>query len=144
MLYTLLKAMGEGHTYLPRDLLFSRSEELLGVDASYMEKHLMDMALDRKLVLKEREQEVIVYPSQYYYLELNTARMLRDLNIICPEDERLVERRIAQIEKETKTTLDEMQKKAVKPLPLTPLFVSLRGRAPISDWQPLLDARQKE
>ncbi len=113
MLYTLLKAMGEGHTYLPRDLLFSRSEELLGVDASYMEKHLMDMALDRKLVLKEREQEVIVYPSQYYYLELNTARMLRDLNIICPEDERLVERRIAQIEKETKTTLDEMQKKAV-------------------------------
>ena len=113
MLYTLLQCIGEGHVYLPKDQLFYRASQLLGVDPSYMEKHLMDLALDRKVILKEEEEGILVYPSQYYYLELNTARMLNDLNILNPEDERLVERRIAQIEKETGTILDEMQKKAV-------------------------------
>ena len=72
------------------------------------------MALDRKLILKEQEETVLVYPSQLYYLELNTARMLRELNIRCPEEEGLMLRRIGQIEKETGTVLDEMQKKAVQ------------------------------
>lgn len=40
--------------------------------------------------------------------------MLRELDIDCPEDEHIVERRICQIQKETGTVLDEMQKKAVK------------------------------
>ena len=113
MLYTLLQASGEGHTYLPKEQLFERARQLLGVDPSYMEKHLMDMALDRKVILKEQEDTQLVYPAQLYYLELNTARMLRELNILCPEDEALVKRRIAGIEKETGTVLDEMQKKAV-------------------------------
>ena len=73
----------------------------------------MDMVIDRKLVLKEKNGETIVYPSQYYYLELNTARMLNELNVLCPEDEQLVQKRILMIEKETGTVLDEMQKKAV-------------------------------
>ncbi|MDY5021544.1 MAG: ATP-dependent RecD-like DNA helicase [Blautia sp.] len=113
MLYTLLQASGEGHIYLPEEELFRRSSQLLDVDASYMEKHLMDMAVDRKLILKEIQGETVVYPSQHYYLELNTARMLCELNICCPEDENLVRKRIARIEKETGTVLDEMQRKAV-------------------------------
>ena len=39
---------GEGHIYLPKEELFSRASGLLGVDPSYMEKHLMDMVVDRK------------------------------------------------------------------------------------------------
>lgn len=113
MLYTLLQASGEGHIYLPEEELFRRSSQLLDVDASYMEKHLMDMAVDRKLILKEIQGETVVYPSQHYFLELNTARMLCELNICCPEDENLVRKRIARIEKETGTVLDEMQRKAV-------------------------------
>ena len=114
MLYTLLQATGEGHVYLPKEELFQRSSQLLGVDSSYMEKHLMDLSMDRKIIQKECDGEILVYPAQYYYLELNTARMLEELNVLCPEDEKLMERRIAQIEKETGTVLDEMQKKAVK------------------------------
>lgn len=111
MMYTLLQATGEGHVYLPKEELFQRSSELLGVDVSYMEKHLMDLSMERKVIQKEEGETVLVYPSRFYYLELNTARMLRELNIDCPEDEAFVQRRIAQIEKETGTTLDEMQKK---------------------------------
>lgn len=112
--YTLLQAGGEGHVYLPREELFRRAEQLLGVDASYMEKHLVDLSMERKIIQKEENGQVFVYPAQYYYLELNTARMLRELDIDCPEDEHIVERRICQIQKETGTVLDEMQKKAVK------------------------------
>ena len=127
MLYTLLQATAEGHTYLPKEQLFSRSSQLLEVDPSYMEKHLMDMTIDRKLILKENKEGTIVYPSQFYYLELNTARMLCELNILCPEDEKLVSRRIAQIEKETDTTLDEMQKRAVTEAASHGLFVLTGG-----------------
>ena len=127
MLYTLLQASGEGHTYLPKEQLFTRCTRLLGVDESYMEKHLMDMVIDRKLVLKEKNGETIVYPAQYYYLELNTARMLNELNILCPEDEQLVQRRIAMIEKETGTVLDEMQKKAMTEAASHGLFILTGG-----------------
>ena len=112
--YTLLQAGGEGHVYLPKEELFKRAEQLLGVDASYMEKHLVDLSMERKIIQKEEKGQVLVYPVQYYYLELNTARMLRELDIDCPEDEERVERRISQIQKETGTVLDEMQEKAVK------------------------------
>lgn len=127
MLYTLLQASGEGHTYLPKEQLFARCAKLLGVDESYMEKHLMDMLLDRKLVMQEKKGEKIIYPSQYYYLELNTARMLCELNICCPEDENIVEKRIAAIEKETGTVLDEMQKKAVTEAASHGLFILTGG-----------------
>ena len=127
MMYTLLQATGEGHVYLPKEELFQRSSELLGVDVSYMEKHLMDLSMERKVIQKEEGETVLVYPSRFYYLELKTARMLSELNIDCPEDEAFVQRRIAQIEKETGTTLDEMQKKAVTEAAGHGLFILTGG-----------------
>lgn len=127
MMYTLLQASGEGHVYLPQEELFGRASVLLGVDPSYMEKHLMDLAMERKVVLKEDGESVLVYPSRFYYLELNTARMLKELNILCPEDEGFVQRRISQIEKETGTVLDEMQKKAVTEAASHGLFILTGG-----------------
>lgn len=114
LVYTLQQAVGEGHTYLPKEELLERASILLGVESQWMEKHLMDLAIDRKIVLKEQEGTVFVYGSQLYYLELNAARMLNDLNIEYPEDEILMNRRIAAIEKNTQTQLDEMQKNAVR------------------------------
>ena len=127
MLYTLLQASGEGHIYLPKEELFSRASGLLGVDPSYMEKHLMDMVVDRKLILRETEDGAVVYPTRYYYLELNSARMLCELNILCPEDEEMMEKRINRIEKETGTRLDEMQKQAVAAAASHGLFILTGG-----------------
>ena len=127
MLYTLLQASGEGHIYLPKEELFSRASRLLGVDVSYMEKHLMDMVVDRKLILKETEVGIVVYPTQYYYLELNSAKMLCELNILCPEDEQMMKKRISRIEKETGTELDEMQKQAVASAAQHGLFILTGG-----------------
>ena len=127
ILYTLVQASGDGHIYLPKEELFVRASLLLQVDTSYMEKHLMDMAIDRKLVLKEKDGEILVYPSQYYKLELNTARMLMELNIRYPQEGALLERRITQIEQETGTVLEEMQKRAVKEAAENGLFILTGG-----------------
>lgn len=139
MLYTLLQASGEGHIYLPKEELFSRASGLLGVDSSYMEKHLMDMVVDRKLILKETEDGAVVYPTRYYYLELNSARMLCELNILCPEDEEMMEKRINRIEKETGTRLDEMQKQAVAAAASHGLFILTGGPGTRKDYNDQCD-----
>ena len=127
MMYTLLQASRDGHVYLPKEELFQKSSELLGVDSSYMEKHLMDLSVDRKLIQKEKNGEILVYPTLYYYLELNTARMLKELDVLYPEDPEQINKRIAQIEKKTETLLDEMQKKAVTEAACHGLFILTGG-----------------
>ena len=127
LLYTLLQAVGEGHVYLPKEQLLSRAEEILGVDAEYMEKHLMDLAIERKVVIKEQEEQQLVYGSQYYYLELNTARMLNELNVRCPENPVLVEKNISRIEQTEGIVLDEMQKEAVRQAAGNGLFILTGG-----------------
>ena len=127
MMYTLLQASRDGHVYLPKEELFQKSSELLGVDSSYMEKHLMDLSVDRKLIQKEKNGEILVYPTLYYYLELNTARMLKELDILYPEEPEMMNKQILQIEKETETVLDEMQKKAVTEAACHGLFILTGG-----------------
>lgn len=109
LFYALKQSMSEGHIYLPRLELFQRGAELLGVSAEAMERNLMDLAMDRKIVLKEDR----VYCSQNYYLELNTAKMLHDLNVTADIADDTVMKKLADIETETQTTLEDLQKEAV-------------------------------
>ena len=119
ILYTLLQATANGHTYLPQAELFVQASELLKVEPSAMEKHLMDMQIDRKLVVKmpfcEEGQtaDPLIYSSHYYYLELNTARMLHDLNIRGDIPETEIKTNLLKIQKQEKIHLDELQEQAV-------------------------------
>ena len=70
--------------------------------------------MEKKIILKQTETETRVYPAHYYYLELNTAKMLHDLNVKYDVADVMIEKRLSEIEKETQLELDEMQKKAVK------------------------------
>ena len=54
-----------------------------------------------------------VYSAHYYYMEMNTAKMLHDLNVDCEVDEALLERRLHSIEDNTGMVLDDMQRTAV-------------------------------
>ncbi len=127
ILYVLQQASLEGHTYLPEDVLTSRACELLGVDAIAIEKHYMDMAIDRKLVLKQSEDQVRVYASTFYYMELNVAVMLRELNVKYDFSEIAVEQRIRKIEALSELELDEMQRIAVKEAVRSGLLVITGG-----------------
>ncbi len=113
VLYTLLQATANGHTYLPEEELLSQASELLKVERKFIGKHLMDMQLDKRLVIRESEEKRIVYASQYYYMELNVARMLHDLNIRGHMAEEEIRTKLLKIQKEEKIELDEKQVQAV-------------------------------
>ena len=111
--YTLLQGVAEGHIYLPEDILLKRTGMLLEVNIQDIQKYLMDLSIEKKIVLKEGEDGVRVYPSNYYYMELNTAKMLYDLNVHAEIDEAYVSKRLRLIEQDTDLALDEMQREAV-------------------------------
>ena len=113
ILYILTQISQEGHVYLPKTELIIRTVELLGVSQNLVEKHIMDLAVDRKLMLKENQEEVCVYSMSAYYTELNTAKMLHDLNISCETEEKKIEKKIEKLEKKYGYELDELQKQAV-------------------------------
>lgn len=72
--YVLQQAVGEGHIYLPLNVLVRRATQILGVEISDAEKYVMDLCIDRKTVMKDENGEIRIYPAHYYYLELNTAK----------------------------------------------------------------------
>lgn len=111
--YTLLQSVQEGPVYLEENVLSERAAQLLEVELKDIEKYLMDLAMTKKVVLKQDGEKVRVYPAQYYYMEMNTARMLKELNINYDEPDDLIRRRIDKLEEETESTLDEQQKRAV-------------------------------
>ena len=111
--YTLLQSVQEGHVYLEENVLSERAAQLLEVELKDIEKYLMDLAMTKKVVLKQDGEKVRVYPAQYYYMEMNTARMLKELNINYDEPDDLIRRRIDKLEEETESTLYEQQKRAV-------------------------------
>lgn len=111
--YALLQAVAEGHIYLPQEVLLRRTGALLEVDIQDIQKYLMDLSIEKKIILKQEEEGIRVYPSNYYYMELNTAKMLHDLNVHVDMDEEFVSKRIRLIEEDAELALDEMQRQAV-------------------------------
>jgi exodeoxyribonuclease V alpha subunit len=152
MLYCLQQSQGNGHTYLPKDELFLMAQDLLQVDSSVMDKHLMDLQIDKKIVVKMNENhdsksdlkedeidssaadmdepdrwadspeedelensahDCHVYLSSHYYKELNTARLLHDLNLRGTEPVEEIRKKIDQIFAEEHIETDENQIQAV-------------------------------
>lgn len=118
ILYTLLQASGEGHTYLPQEELTRKAGDLLEVAPEYIEKHYMDLAIERKIIMKQVEKgdgvQTQIYAATFYYMEANTATMLKQLNIRYDVPDIEIEQRIRSIEKQTGMMLDEHQVTAVK------------------------------
>lgn len=119
LLYSLQQAGADGHCYLPESRLLERAGELLGLAPELLEAQLQNLAMDKKLVIKmpgEGETERKVYAVNYYYAELNCAKMLHDLNIreeLLPAEEEAIMSKIDQVEADLEIELDELQKRSV-------------------------------
>lgn len=132
ILYTLLQAGGEGHVYLPEKVLLNKAADMLELKVEQIELQIPNLAIDRKIVIKEKESVILengvenivkekcIYSNTYYYAELNCARMLFELQrtfegaerFTANERERL-EKKIEHIEQANRMGLDELQRKAV-------------------------------
>lgn len=112
--YALLQAVGEGHTYLPMDELTRRTSLLLDIDPEHIEKHYMNLAMDRKIVMRQNEDVTQIYSASFFYMEANVATMLKQLNIKYDISDAEIEQRIHAIEKKSDIQLDEHQIQAVR------------------------------
>ena len=106
ILYVLQQAAGEGHTCLPKELLLHRTADLLRVEEPDIEVQMMNLCMDRKLIIKDTNGQTLVFYSQYYYMELNIAKMLHDLNLVCRMEEEQILKKISRIEEQEQIELD--------------------------------------
>ncbi|BAK46190.1 MAG: ATP-dependent RecD-like DNA helicase [Lachnospiraceae bacterium] len=114
ILYMLQQAALQGNTCLPARMLTEQTAQMLEVDEEAVRRHYMDLAIDRKVVLKETEKDLWVYATAYYYMEENTAYMLGQLNAEYDVPEREIEEQVRKIEKESGLEPEERQMEAVK------------------------------
>ncbi len=108
------QASTEGHTYLPEEELTRRTGQLLEVGEEQIEKQYMDLAIERKIIMKQGENQTQIYAASFYYMEANTATMLKQLNVSYDVPDLEIEERVRRIEKQTGMELDEHQMTAVK------------------------------
>ena len=129
ILYTLMQAVGEGHCFLPLELLLHRAAELLGVSEENIRPQVDNLIMDRKLVAKGDA----LFAAAYYYAELNCANMLRNLNIPMLEAENLpaqdmaIRKRLERMAENLSMELDELQLKAVEESIKNGLFILSGG-----------------
>lgn len=130
ILYVLMQAVGEGHCFLPADVLLERAQALLEVDRENIRPQLDNMMMDKKLVIKGDS----VFTSSYYYAELSCAQMLRELNISM-EDTSMeasapnaaVKRTLERLAGDLGLELNELQLKAVMECIRNGLFILSGG-----------------
>ena len=115
LLYVLYQASGEGHVYLPEDVLIEAAASLLAVDDSDVRRGIDALMIDHRIIVKEGgpDEGRCVYVAYYYYLELNCANKLVALDRPLPCRDEVLEKILSTTESETGWALDEEQLKAV-------------------------------
>ncbi len=142
ILYVLMQAVGEGHCYLPENVLLERAQMLLEVDRENIHPQLDNLMMDKKLVIKGD----CIFSASYYYAELNCAQMLRELNISMEADpsvempetigqggpeslplDTVAKRRLERLAKDLGLELNELQLQAVTECIRNGLFILSGG-----------------
>lgn len=128
MLYVLLQGMQEGHMYLPKNLFLQRVSELLEIDKNAIEPQLANLMMDKKIVIKKDEEDII-YSMNAYYAELNCARLLHELNIsmVDETEKEQVLLKIKRIEENLELELDDLQRRAVLEAAKSGIFILSGG-----------------
>lgn len=109
ILYTLNASLSDGNTYLPEENLIEYSYNLLNVDAEFIRVQISELSAEKRIIINEDR----IYASSVYYLELNCARMLHDLNIEQAENIERLKKVIISLQEESGLKLDENQIEAV-------------------------------
>lgn len=115
--YVLQQASAWGHVYYPIARLVSKTEELLGFSLTEREEaedYFLELIMEKKIIIKTIDGEKVAYSYPFYFMELNSARRLLDLNLTQEIDEKRLEASMARMEKSSGILLEEEQKRAVQ------------------------------
>ena len=114
ILYTLQQGVAAGHIYLPGSILCRNTGAIISMPPEYIKDHLMNLILDKKLMIRSEGEEDQVYLAPYYFMEKNTAGMLLDLDVRFPVSAEEVEQRLHFLDEEMELSMNDRQKLAVE------------------------------
>ena len=91
ILYVLLEASADGHSFLPKEELLTKCVQLLGVQKDNVALQMDNLMVERKLIYRGENE---VYASSFFYEEQAIAVMLKELNLQVSDtsDKALLER----------------------------------------------------
>ncbi len=112
IMYSLSEALSEGHVCLPKDELTKRSADLLEIGVAPVESLLGNLAMEKRLVIKTKDDTAYVWLSSFYRMELSCARMLLDLDGLLEPDTNRIESDVRRFE-DPDAPLEEKQRQAV-------------------------------
>ncbi len=111
--YVLTQAGTNGHVYLPEEEVLTQTCELLELGRETVKRQIEFLQIEKKLIVKEVEGDRLLYGATAYYTELNTARMLLDLNVSYDLPDSILQTKLAALERTEGIEPDELQQKAV-------------------------------
>lgn len=125
--YALLLAGNAGHVYLPEEELLQNACEMLELGREAVKRQIEFLQVEKKIIVKEAEGDRLIYGASAYYTELNTARMLLDLNVIYDLPDSVLETKLKVLERREEIELDTLQKKAVFETARSGVFILTGG-----------------
>ena len=115
ILYMLSQVLTDGSTWMERSMVIRRTAELLSLGEDQIDLQLDNLAMDRKLMIKNRAGTAQVYSMGAYRREQQIARALLELDTapLSVSGDMTTEERIRKIEEREGIELDELQRQAV-------------------------------
>lgn len=100
ILYTLNQSLGNGHTYLPENILIQEAIKLLEVKGELVKECILELAYDQKIHIEKKDNQHLIYLIPYYLSENGVCKQIiklsqhefKDLNIDIEEEIRVVEK----------------------------------------------------
>ncbi|GMQ58061.1 ATP-dependent RecD-like DNA helicase [Vallitalea sediminicola] len=114
IMFILGRASLNGHTYLPKNELIDKAEEILLVPYELIENAIIELQINKQIISKEIEDEVITYNIMFYHVELNIARKIYDLAQFEYDLPSNVDKEIEAIEDSSDIVFDDYQRQAIK------------------------------
>ena len=115
IIYAMNQSLGNGHTYLPKNLLIQEAKKILEVDNEIIDSCIMDLVYDQKLHVEGDRNNQCIYLIPYYLSENGVCKQIIKLSQSEFEDIDIdIEKEIEVIEKEDNIKLATNQLLAVK------------------------------
>lgn len=112
--YTLYRAAGNGHVFLPSTVLKANAAKLLNVDIELLDQALLALRESEDIIIDTTREKEDVYLVPFFVSEASVARRLLLLASLVEEDIKITEEDIHEIEKSSNVKLAEKQKKALQ------------------------------
>lgn len=114
LIYTMQQAGYSGHVSFPKERLILRAAELLNVPSEVIEPRLIDLIMEKKLIVKIIGEREMVYHFSMYYTEMDTAKKMLDLNIDYEIMDVVLEQSLKKMEESDSIVYDELQREAIR------------------------------